>query len=144
LSSNADIEAQLKGGEFKDAAFRRMKLVLQGQAKAGWYQGSVFFTIMGESSTAVQAFISGSVCGPENTACSILSTLDTNQYISGLINYRWATDGFRGDGIDKTIVALIATVCFGSAGWYVKTGDPGTAIVLTPLGLAQIVAALRA
>jgi hypothetical protein len=61
----------------------------------------------------------------------------------GLINYRWATEGFRGDGIDKAILSLILTLYFGSAAWYVKTGDSGTAAVLTPIGLMQIFAALR-
>jgi hypothetical protein len=39
----------VKGGEFNDAAFRRLKPVLQGQAKGGWFQGSVFFSLLGES-----------------------------------------------------------------------------------------------
>jgi hypothetical protein len=39
---------QLKGGEFKDTAFRKLRSVLQGQARAGWYQGSLYFAVMGE------------------------------------------------------------------------------------------------
>ena len=49
---NANVQThQIKGGEFKDAAFRRLRPVLQGQAKAGWYQGSLYFAMMGESSS---------------------------------------------------------------------------------------------
>jgi hypothetical protein len=62
----------------------------------------------------------------------------------GFVNLRWATEGFRGDAIDKAILSLIATIYLGSAAWYVKTGDSGTAAVLTPVGLMQIVGALKA
>jgi hypothetical protein len=64
--------------------------------------------------------------------------------VIGFVNFRWATDGFKGDGIDMAILSLIATIYLGSAAWYVKTGDTATAAVLTPVGLLQILAALKA
>ncbi|KAF2430924.1 hypothetical protein EJ08DRAFT_696871 [Tothia fuscella] len=97
-----------KGAEFKDAGFARLRPILKGQAKAGWYQGSLFLTIM------------------------------------GLVNLRWAQDGFKADLIDNGILSLITTICLGSAAWYVKTGDNATAAVLTPMGILQVFAALNA
>jgi hypothetical protein len=64
--------------------------------------------------------------------------------VVGFINLRWAADGFKGDTIDMAILSLIATTYLGSAAWYVKTGDTGTAVVLTPVGLLQILGALNA
>ncbi|OCL11545.1 hypothetical protein AOQ84DRAFT_373919 [Glonium stellatum] len=90
---------------FQEPAFRRLPPILLGAARAGWYQGSVFFAMM------------------------------------GLVNWKWATDGFN-DSIDLAIASLISVIYFGSSGWYVKTGDRPTAGVLSLVALFQI-ASLR-
>ena len=55
----------------------------------------------------------------------------------GLVNWKWATDGFN-DSIDLAIASLISMIYFGSSGWYVKTGDRPTAGVLGLVGLLQV------
>jgi hypothetical protein len=169
---------QLKGGAFKDAAFRKIRYALQGQAKAGWYQGSLYFAVMGESSRfgtseeiswdfkSVSVILIGTYfvfpavfrSTPLEVVNSHISSSEKIPFlfnchctdgrflrlVVGFINLRWATDGFKGDRIDMAILSLIATTYLGSAAWYVKTGDPATAVVLTPMGLLQIVGALKA
>lgn len=86
---------------FQEPAFRRLPPILLGAARSSWYQGSVFFAMM------------------------------------GLINWKWATDGFN-DSIDLAIASLISVIYFGSSGWYVKTGDRPAAGILGLVGLLQV------
>ena len=55
----------------------------------------------------------------------------------GLVNWKWATDGFN-DSIDLAIASLISVIYFGSSGWYVKTGDRPAAGILGLVGLLQV------
>ena len=55
----------------------------------------------------------------------------------GLVNWKWATDGFN-DSIDLAIASLISVIYFGSSGWYIKTGDRPAAGILGLVGLLQV------
>ncbi|OCK81981.1 hypothetical protein K432DRAFT_325124 [Lepidopterella palustris CBS 459.81] len=60
--------------------------------------------------------------------------------IMGLINYRWANEGFK-NTFDIAIASLISVLCFGFGGYYAKTGDKGTAGILSVVGLLQVAGA---
>lgn len=63
--------------------------------------------------------------------------LSANLLHLGLVNWKWATDGFN-DSIDLAIASLISVIYLGSSGWYVKTGDRPAAGILGLVGLLQV------
>ncbi|KAF2807599.1 uncharacterized protein BDZ99DRAFT_464535 [Mytilinidion resinicola] len=87
---------------FKDPAFARLPALLTKAVQAGWFEGSVFFAIL------------------------------------GLINYRWAHSGLA-DSTELGVAGLISLLCFGAGGWYAKSGDKQTGVLLAAAGVLQAV-----
>jgi hypothetical protein len=110
---------QMKGlDQFKHPSFNALPSVFRGAVKAGWYEGSVFFTIMGPSSFP---------------SCNLTTFIDVT---AGIMNYKWAQTGIY-DIYDKSIAALILSLLAGAGAAYYKSGDRPTAATLAVVAIVQ-------
>lgn len=109
---------QMKGlDQFKHPSLNTLPTALRGAVKAGWYEGSVFFAIMGMSRALL----------------SISSSLISSP---GILNYKWALTGIY-DIYDKSIAGLILTLLAGAGAAYYKSGDKPTATTLAVVAIVQ-------
>ena len=121
--------------QFKHPGIRALPTALRGAVTGGWYEGSVFFAILGTSTAPPPPFppswlLDGRV-GYIQWTC-LTST--------GILNYKWAQTGLL-DGADKAIASLITSLCVGFGVNYWRTGDRPTAVILSAVGILQAVGA---
>jgi len=116
---------QAKGFEqFTHPTLNQLPAALKGAVKAGWYEGSVFFAIVGE----------------------IFPIYEYHEFYSsvkGILNYKWSQTGLL-DIADKSMAGLLTTLLLGAGTSYYRSGDKPTAIILSLVGIIQALGARNA
>ncbi|KAH6643939.1 hypothetical protein C7974DRAFT_10343 [Boeremia exigua] len=118
--------------QFKHASISALPTTLRGAVKAGWYEGSGFFLMMGKLRplSQISCFIIRSVLLQASKLTVPLAVL----------NYKWAQTGLL-DIYDKSIAGLLVTILAGAAGSYFQSGDKPTAATLAAAAVLQGLAA---
>ncbi len=110
-------------------------------ARAGWYQGSVFFLVNGASFQYLYFFINPVVFG----ACLGKSIVVLTQLRrSALLNYNWSKSPEQlRNPVNKAIAVLMVAVMWASSGWYFKRGVTSNGVAVAVMGALQAYSSLR-
>lgn len=122
-----------------DPQFKRLPRIVAAYARAGWFEGGVFFLISGTYTHINHFFPPMPHLHLHLSFPLFLSLAKTKQQITALTNYGWSQNPtLLRDPINKAIAALTTCIYWGAGLWYAKNGIKSTSGVLAVIGSLQV------